>query len=37
MIEITNKKNCSGCEACSNICPQQCISMKEDIEAMSLS
>ena len=32
MIKITNKKKCSGCEACSNICPKQCISMKEDIE-----
>lgn len=30
MIEIKNKKNCSGCEACLNICPVKCIKMEED-------
>ena len=32
MIEITDKKNCCGCWACNNICPQQCIRMEEDEE-----
>ncbi len=32
MMEITNKNMCSGCSACSNICPQQCIRMEEDSE-----
>ena len=32
MIEIVNKKDCCGCHACYNICPQDCISMNEDIE-----
>ena len=32
MIEITEKKNCSGCHACSNICPKRCIEMKADEE-----
>lgn len=32
MIEITNKKLCSGCSACEQICPKQCISMIEDSE-----
>ena len=32
MIEINNKKNCMGCGACKNICPQKCIEMKEDEE-----
>lgn len=31
-ICITNKTKCSGCHACSSICPNQCISMKEDAE-----
>ena len=30
MIQITDKKNCSGCCACANICPQNCISMERD-------
>lgn len=32
MIEVTDKSNCSGCSACAQICPQQCISMLEDVE-----
>lgn len=32
MVEITNKKNCCGCFACSNVCPKQCIQMTEDEE-----
>ncbi len=32
MIEIKNKVNCSGCEACLNICPKNCITMVEDDE-----
>ena len=32
MINITEKQNCSGCHACSNICPQQCIAMENDKE-----
>ncbi|WP_279014195.1 Coenzyme F420 hydrogenase/dehydrogenase, beta subunit C-terminal domain [Thomasclavelia cocleata] len=30
MINITNKEKCSGCEACVNICPKNCITMIED-------
>ena len=29
MIEV-NKKTCTGCEMCTNICPKDCISMEED-------
>lgn len=32
MIEITSKYKCSGCGACHNICPQNCIEMIEDSE-----
>lgn len=32
MIKITKKEMCNGCHACSNICPTQCIEMKEGIE-----
>lgn len=32
MITINDKKDCMGCHACSNICPQSCISMESDIE-----
>ncbi len=32
MVEITNKKECCGCSACAEICPKQCIEMKEDHE-----
>lgn len=32
MIEITDKSKCVGCGACSQICPKQCMSMREDEE-----
>ena len=32
MINLTNKENCSGCHACSNICPVGCITMMTDRE-----
>ena len=32
MITITNKTNCCGCQACANICPKGCISMRADNE-----
>lgn len=32
MIEIKDKSNCCGCEACANICPKHCIIMVEDEE-----
>ena len=32
MIIFNEKKDCSGCGACSNVCPKQCISMVEDTE-----
>lgn len=32
MIEIKDKHNCCGCGACVNICPKECIEMKEDQE-----
>lgn len=32
MIKITEKYNCTGCHACSNICPKQCITMESDSE-----
>ena len=32
MINISDKANCCGCEACSNICPVHCITMKADEE-----
>lgn len=31
-IEKLAKEKCSGCGACAQLCPVQCISMKEDIE-----
>ncbi len=31
-IEITSKEDCCGCTACMNICPQNAIEMKEDVE-----
>ena len=30
VILFDDKKNCSGCGACFNICPKQAIEMKED-------
>lgn len=32
MIEIKDKKYCSGCTACESICPKECIQMKADEE-----
>lgn len=32
MINITNKHNCCGCEACVQACPKQCIAFDEDSE-----
>ena len=32
MIRIDNKKNCTGCSACSQICPKNCIAMEMDDE-----
>lgn len=32
MKEITDKKKCTGCSACYNICPKSCISMHKDEE-----
>ena len=32
MIKINDKKNCSGCAACYNICPINAINMEEDNE-----
>lgn len=32
MINITNKKDCCGCNACFDACPQKAISLKIDIE-----
>ncbi len=32
MIQIADKRNCSGCAACAAVCPQSCIAMKRDEE-----
>lgn len=32
MIHITEKEKCSGCSACSAVCPKQCIQLFEDEE-----
>lgn len=32
MIEVLDKKQCCGCEACVQICPKKCITMKMDEE-----
>lgn len=32
MIEVKDKKDCCGCWGCKNVCPKQCIKMKEDEE-----
>ena len=32
MINIKDKSNCCGCNACVQKCPKQCISMREDDE-----
>lgn len=32
MIEVNDKRDCSGCTACASICPVKCIEMKSDEE-----
>ncbi len=32
MLELIDKENCCGCEACLQACPTQCISFKQDEE-----
>lgn len=32
MLQIKEKKDCCGCEACVQRCPQQCITVREDSE-----
>ena len=32
MIRIASPEECCGCGACAQICPRQCITMKEDAE-----
>lgn len=32
MLEIKEKHRCSGCSACYNVCPKNCIEMKQDEE-----
>lgn len=32
MIRIQEKQNCTGCQACSQICPKNCIQMRPDRE-----
>lgn len=32
MINITERKDCCGCEACGQVCPQNCISYHKDSE-----
>ncbi|BEG97878.1 Coenzyme F420 hydrogenase/dehydrogenase, beta subunit C-terminal domain [Bacteroides sedimenti] len=32
MIELVDKKDCCGCNACVSKCPKQCIKMEEDYE-----
>lgn len=32
MIQIINNNDCCGCGACSQVCPKQCVSLKEDNE-----
>lgn len=35
MIEIQDRQQCCGCQACVNICPRKCISMEFDEEGFS--
>jgi coenzyme F420-reducing hydrogenase beta subunit len=30
MIEIVDRKECTGCSACFSVCPEKCITMNED-------
>lgn len=32
MIQIKNKKDCCGCNACGDVCPKGCITFKADKE-----
>ncbi len=32
MIELKEKRDCCGCSACVQVCPKQCVSLKEDYE-----
>ena len=32
MIDIVDKKDCTGCWGCTNICPKSCITMKKNKE-----
>lgn len=32
MPKFANENECTGCSACANVCPQQCIEMNEDAE-----
>lgn len=32
MIQIEDKRNCSGCSACASTCPKHCIAMQADSE-----
>ena len=32
MINIDNKKECTGCGVCYNVCPKKCIEMLSDDE-----
>ena len=32
MINLSDKSQCCGCEACRTICPKHCITMQEDFE-----
>jgi formate hydrogenlyase subunit 6/NADH:ubiquinone oxidoreductase subunit I len=36
MIEIINKSKCSGCKACYNVCPINCINMIIDEEVFGI-
>ena len=35
MIEILNKENCCGCNACAQKCPKKCISLIKDFEGFN--
>lgn len=35
MIRIADKSRCCGCEACRNVCPRQCITMRTDSEGFA--
>ena len=35
MITIKDKSICSGCGVCSVVCPQNCITMEEDVYGFS--